>query len=415
MEKIRYFAGTFFLFFMHFWVTAQEMQEGIIVSCPAGEYQSNTAFLGPDFSKLRITANTATFDVTYGTGFPSGAKTAFQAAVNVWSKVLISRVPIKISAKWEELSGNTLASSGSKVVYKNFSKSALKDVWYPVSLAEAIAGQNLNGTESDITISINNKINWSYFTDGNFEPFKYDLMTIVLHEIAHGLGFTSTFKLNETNNAQAIWGLNGLPIIYDLFLQNSSGILLINDAQYGNPSVDLRRFITSDELYFKIDNEAEIKNLPQISAPPLFVSGGSISHLDERRYPKGSVNALMSPSIGAAEINHFPGEVILKVLNQIGWPVNNLKGAVITAVESPDYNEKFFVYPNPVSSELNIIVPDKFKDEIFEFQVFDAAGLLVKSTLNTGKDTEKINFESFKSGFYFVKTVNNQTFKIIKY
>lgn len=390
------------------------MQEGIIVSCPVGEYHSNVAFSGPDFAKLRTAGNTATFEVSYGSGFPSGAKTAFQAAINVWSKVLISRVPIKISANWEEINGNTLASSGSKVVYKNFSKSALKDVWYPVSLAEAISGQNLNGTESDITITINSKINWSYFTDGNFEAFKYDLMTIVLHEIAHGLGFSSTFKLNETNNAQAIWGLNGLPIIYDLFLLNSSSVLLTNNAIYGNPSTDLKKFLTSGELYFKIDKETAIQNLPQISAPSQFVSGGSISHLDEKRYPKGTINALMSPSIGAAEINHFPGEIILKVLNQLGWPVNNLTGAVITSVEPPDLNQRFFLYPNPVSSQIKIIIPEKYKQQSFDFQIFDSNGLLLKSISNKGNDLEQIEVESFKPGIYFLKAGSFQAFKFVK-
>lgn len=403
-----------FIPFMYFKAASQEMHEGIVVSCPIGEHSFTQVNLGHDLSNLRTAANTASFDVTYGSGFPSGAKTAFQAAVNVWSKVLVSRVPIKISAKWEEVESNTLASSGAKNVYKNFSNSAVKNVWYPVSLAEAIKGENLNGTDFDITISINKNINWSYLTDGNYEAFKYDLMTVVMHEIAHGLGFTSTFKLNETNTSQAIWGLNGLPIIYDIFLQNSSGILLTNDGTYGNPSTDLKKFLTSNALYFKITNESDLQDLPKIFAPTTYVTGGSISHLDESKYPKGTINSLMSPSIGSSEVNHFPGEVILKVLNQIGWPVNFLSGAVVTSVEPPANNEKFFVFPNPVNDILNVIVPEKFISESFYFQVFDGSGVLQKNVLNSGEDSQKIDFSDFAPGLYYIKTGDLQSFRIIK-
>jgi beta-phosphoglucomutase-like phosphatase (HAD superfamily) len=188
-------------------------------------------------------------------------------------------------------------------------------------LAESIAGVNLNGTETDISISVNKNISWSYDTDGTRQAFKYDLMTVVLHEIAHGLGFTTSVKLAGTNETQAQWGIEGLPLIYDIFPQMSNGQVLTNTAIIGNPSTQLKAAITSQDVFFKISKGPLAKDFPKMYAPTIFRSGGTLSHLDEAKYPKGTENSLMSPQIGAAEINHYPGQVILGILNQIGWGV----------------------------------------------------------------------------------------------
>ena len=70
---------------------------------------------------------------------------------------------------------------------------------YPVALAEKIAGKSLNDSlEADITLRINSSVNWYLGTDGNTPRQKYDLVTVVLHEICHGLGFFDS--MNTDNN-----------------------------------------------------------------------------------------------------------------------------------------------------------------------------------------------------------------------
>ena len=401
------------MFFCGFLSSAQELAEGYLIECEASEKNEDVAFLGQNFQNLRPQANTAVIDVTYS-NFPNDAKAAFQGAVDVWQSVLISKVPIKITASWETIATNTLATSGAKKVYKNFTNAPIKEVWYPSALAESIAGVNLNGTEADISINVNKNISWSFDTDGTRQAFKYDLMTVILHEIAHGLGFTTSIKLAGTNETQAQWGIEGLPLIYDIFSQRSNGQVLTNTAIIGNPSVQLKAAITSQDVFFKISNGPLAKDFPKMYAPTTFRSGGTLSHLDESKYPKGTENSLMSPQIGAAEINHKPGQVILGILNQIGWGVLNYSGQVITAIEPQDISQQVFVYPNPSADILNVIIPEKYHQKTVNMQVFDPRGLLIKEQTVDNQSTAKLDIQNLPFGKYILRIAQNESIQFIK-
>jgi Secretion system C-terminal sorting domain len=393
-------------------VYAQEVAEMPIQICEKLDYNTFTISTEHFLPRGKPSAvATSKIEVSY-TDFPTEAKTAFQAAVEVWQRVLVSRETIKIKASWEAISSTTLATSSANKVYRNFSSSAVQNVWYPAALAEAVAGKNINGEDHEITINVNKNISWSFLTDGTRQSFKYDLMTVVLHEIAHGLGFTSTMKISSTNGLQAEWGINGFPIIYDLFLQNQAGVVLTNTSVVGNPSADLKGLLTSNALFFKISNTAFREENPKLYAPSTYEEGGSISHLDESRFPKGTANAMMSPQIGAAEVNHFPGNVILAILNQIGWAVNYYEGSVITALPSPDYSEKFFVFPNPAENELSLFVPQNFENLGLTVKFFDNTGRLVASHQLQPNGSRKIEISSLAKGRYHALVlVNEKTYR----
>ncbi len=392
---------------------AQDSADGYVIECEASEENEDVAFLGPSFKNLKLVANTATINVTYS-NFPDDAKAAFQAAVDVWQSLLITKVPIKITANWDGITSNTLATSGAKKVYKNFANAPIKDVWYPSALAEAIAGVNLNGTEADIAITVNKNISWSFDTDGTRQAFKYDLKTVILHEIAHGLGFTTSMKLAGTNETQAQWGIEGLPLIYDIFSQRSNGQVLTNTAIIGNPSAQLKAAITSADVFFKISSGPLTNDYPKMYAPTTYRSGGTLSHLDESKYPKGTENSLMSPQIGAAEINHYPGQVILGILNQIGWGVLKYDGFVITATEPQDISQQIFIYPNPSPDVLNLIVPEKYHDKTIQAQVFDMRGLLMQEEIIESQSNSKINIEKLPFGKYVLRIAQNESIPFIK-
>ncbi|MDP0972089.1 hypothetical protein Q6294_34735, partial [Klebsiella pneumoniae] len=71
--------------------------------------------------------------------------------------------------------------------------------------------------------------------------------------------------------------------------------------------------------YFGLKNTAFANSLPRIYAPTTFSEGSSISHFDENTYPAGSDNSLMLPSVRTAEVNHKPGELLLRALQEMGW------------------------------------------------------------------------------------------------
>lgn len=357
-------------------------------------------------SRARIT--TSDISVTY-VDFPEAAQNAFEQAVQLWESIIVSPQKIKIRATWASLAGTTLAQSGATKIYRNFPSAPYRDVWYPAALAEAISGQNLNENEDEINISMNQNINWSYNLDGRAVQGRFDLVTVVLHEIAHGLGFNASFGLTD-DASQGKWGQNLLPYIYDLFVQNSQFEVIKDTKIYGNPSVEIKQQLIGNDLFFSLGKNIYSGTLPRLSAVDPFRAGASISHLDEATFPQGNEHALMTPSVRSAEVIHTPGNLTLLILNQLGWGIRNLPTSenIITANEIPEISD-VLTYPNPVSTRLSVFIPTHATDT-YQLDVIDLTGRQIFSTIaDAGSPTVSINVFSWKTGNYLLKIkVNNK-------
>ena len=77
-------------------------------------------------------------------------------------------------------------------------------------------------------LSVNSSINWYFGTDGQTPTTKYDLVTVALHEICHGLGFFDSFSSDGSNGS---FGLGVFPLIYDTFIENFTGNKLIRYSE----------------------------------------------------------------------------------------------------------------------------------------------------------------------------------------
>jgi len=390
----------FFLLFLSTFSFAQQSAVPEPVICHADFTDGMVQILSSQPSSLKRAA-TSSIEVTY-VDFPDLAQKAFEQAVSIWEGILISKTPIRIKATWENISGSTLAYSRATRVFRNVDNVAYRDVWYVGPLAEAIAGKDLNDGDIDMNVNMNSNINWSFSTNGTIFTGRYDLITVVLHEIAHGLGFSSSMKLIN-NNSEGEWGQSGFPYIYDLFLQNGADVTLTNTSNFLNPSGALQNQLISEDVYFQVSNTKYANNLPKIFSPNPFKTGGSISHLDESAYPSGSVHSLMSPAIRSAEAVHDPGELILSMMNQIGWPVNNLESFTILS-QMPEIELEILVYPNPANNTLAIAIPINLRSEITVIQLVDLQGKVIskrsENTKNNG--TVCLNVDELKTGMYLL-------------
>ena len=64
----------------------------------------------------------------------------------------------------------------------------------------------MNGeSRYDIVANFNSNVDWYYGTDMNCPDTLYDLVTVVMHEIGHGLGFTG-FLFIDSNNEYGAYG-----------------------------------------------------------------------------------------------------------------------------------------------------------------------------------------------------------------
>jgi hypothetical protein len=279
------------------------------------------------------TSASATFIITYVPSgqtdewgepcstFPDNAKTVFNAAANIWSNIIQSSVPITIRACWASLSGGTLGYAGGGPLHRDFSGAPRANTWYVGALANALGGSDLDPAKFDMHITYNSNFTWYYGTDGNTPSGQYDLLSVVLHEIAHGLGFSGSMSYS---GGQGSWGYStGYPNVYDVFMRDGSGIELINTLVYPNPSTALGTALTSNNLWFHGANAMAANGGQRVKmyAPSTWASGSSYSHLDYATF-NDTINELMVYAISAGESIHDPGPVTKGLFKDIGWQVS---------------------------------------------------------------------------------------------
>lgn len=134
---------------------------------------------------------------------------AFQHAAELWAASLDSAVEIRIQASFVPLactaSAATLGSAGAIQVFRDFPGAAFENTWYHVALANKLALTDLapgdpNSSADDLRARFNSEIgkpgcltgtSWYYGLDTGHTASQINLVTVLLHEFAHGLGFSS--------------------------------------------------------------------------------------------------------------------------------------------------------------------------------------------------------------------------------
>ena len=298
------------------------------------------------YRNLLNTSATSSFSVTFSSNFPDSAKTAFRYADSIWSFLLVSSKIIHVSALWENLSSSILANGGPAAFYHDFTSAPQSNTFYPVALAEAISGSDLNSADSaDIIVHCNSTKSWYFGTDGNPHSLKYDFVSVILHELAHGFGFAPTFSIPDSTtwgqDSPNAFGMQGMldpvshikyPTIYDrmcvvgryypngtkLTTDFDSTLNLGHDLKSNNIFFDGSVNIPGDYAY-----KMNLDTVPKLYAP-LTWNKFSISHLDSSAFPVGNTNSLMKRSLRPAEVIHSPGEVGLAMLQDLGWHANRL-------------------------------------------------------------------------------------------
>lgn len=70
---------------------------------------------------------------------------------------------------------------------------------------------------------------------------------------------------------------------------------------------------------------------------------------------------------------------------------------------------ELLTYPNPVVNELRITIPESWQNKPVTYELYDAAGRLLKQVANkNSSQTEIFNLQSFTSGSYYVRAFTNE-------
>jgi len=269
-------------------------------------------------------SSVATIQVTYN-GFPAEAEAAFQYATNIWAGQISSSETIEVDATWADLGDNILGSASPSTIHRNFTGAASLDVYYPQALANQLASNDLASGSADIICNFGSEVNWYFGLDGNVPPGTFDFVTVVLHELCHGLGLIGSATVAGSTG---FIGQSGSPFVYDTFINdnNSGGSIL----ELNNGTSGLADALTGGGLVWSgPEGLAAAMVPPGIYAPDPWEPGASFSHLREDMYLSGNANALMTPNLNTGEAIHDPGPIVMGMFADMGW---GIQGCSITAL-----------------------------------------------------------------------------------
>jgi hypothetical protein len=166
-----------------------------------------------------------------GTTLGQQRQIAFDYAASIWGATLNSAVPIRVAAAFVPLTCTattaTLGSAGANDIYADFPNAPRPATWYPAALASKLAGIDQSPADAPhIVARFNSRLglfddcmpNDGFYLgiDGQAGG-RIDLVTVLLHEMAHGLGF-QTFT-NDQSGRRA----SELPSVWDYYLLDNRG------------------------------------------------------------------------------------------------------------------------------------------------------------------------------------------------
>jgi PA domain len=175
---------------------------------------------------------------------------AFQTAANIWGATINSVPSIVILSTFEPLTctatSAVLGSAGPTEVFRDFAGAPFPGTWYHHALGSAIFGANLDPATAGIRARFNSNLGQAgcltgtpfYLGLDNNHGTAVDLVTVLLHEFGHGLGFSTV------TNAQTGAYLAGFPGAYDHFLFDDTLSLdwtQMTSAQRATSSLNTRK------------------------------------------------------------------------------------------------------------------------------------------------------------------------------
>ena len=220
-------------------------------------------------------------------------RTATNYGLSLWREQLVGQVPVDINISFVYIDNPLVI--GRSYNQPNFFNNGyhvpqFPNTWYSSSLWNQIVGYDAT-TLRDIRLEFNtNSTEFTFYfgLDGN--TFDVDYVTVLLHEVTHGLGFSSLIYWDGTtqNNGRFVYttsngsgAYTNYPGIFDRQLyQGANGNINLTDLNQTQRAA----LVTSGNLFAGRPNSnlltANGGNRVQMFAPDPWRGGSSVSHWD---------------------------------------------------------------------------------------------------------------------------------------
>ncbi|HUF04338.1 MAG TPA: FG-GAP-like repeat-containing protein [Aridibacter sp.] len=232
----------------------------------------------------------------------------FNFAADIWEAFLDSNVEVRIRSQFDPLSctptSAVLGGASPTTVHREFAGRIFDGTWYHQALANKLAGADLSASP-DINATFNSSINndpdcaaglrFYHGLDNTTPPGTINLLVVILHEFAHGLGFS------DFANANTGELFNGFPDVFTTFMFDRTTGKFWNDMTNGErmaSAINDGNVLWSGSNVsvasgFLVNGRDPSNGFVQLYTPNPVEGGSSISHWDTDANP----NLLMEPDI----------------------------------------------------------------------------------------------------------------------
>lgn len=270
---------------------------------------------------------------------------AFEFATELWGVLVLGTRNIVVRASFGPLSCSSssavLGAAAPESIHSDFAGAPQTDTWYVAALANEGAGSDLNGAGSEeLRATFNgdldnnnnclNNRNWYYGLDNDPPGNDIDFLNVLMHEIAHGLGFFSLTDLGTGNLPSS------RPDVFArLAMDASQGLTLaqMNDAQRAQAvkaTGDLVWTGASTTAYADIylDNGVNGDGYVRLFAPNPVQPGSSVAHFDTVASP----SLLMEPVLQSNIAARVDVDLTANFMADIGWYVPDTDFDLVTDI-----------------------------------------------------------------------------------
>ncbi len=272
-----------------------------------------------------------------GTTLGEQRMNVLEAAAERWAEFLDLSVEIRIGATFEELTceptKGVLGAAGPETYAANFPGAPVADTWYTIAQAITLSGSDpiTDPNDQHIATKYNVRLDdgdsdclggntWYYGLDGDGPSGTVPLFPVVLHELAHGLGFLTAVDFESGSK------FNDLDDAYMRYLRDQStgkDWPDMTDEERADSAINDPNVVwtgpTVDSMSDQVTASAAFNGgLLRVHAPDELESGSSISHWT----PDADPPLLMEPSRNPGIFDEV--DLTPALFMDIGWPVNVL-------------------------------------------------------------------------------------------
>lgn len=269
---------------------------------------------------------------------------AYIKAAEVLAEQIVSSQTIEVDGQFNNLECDTnsavLGSAGAAAsiafeVSDNID-GVLLDTFYPIGLANHLYGEDIDPSIADIEAEFNAKLGQTgcldgagwYYGYGQAPGFDTSFLPVLLHEMIHGLGFSSL--VNPSNGTKPS-GLDDVfsnnlyvPSLEDTWnnlndTQRAQSATSVDDLYWAGQQANSQAIGQLTNGFYDGDesggSQFTFGDFIQMYAPSPLEQGSSVSHFDTSASP----NELMEPNLTISSIDDIG--LALCLLKDIGWGI----------------------------------------------------------------------------------------------